>query len=218
MDLINMGQVEEIVKGKRIAVVGSAPTVLKNAPGFIDSHDLVVRVNNYKLSDPAGTRTDIFYSFFGGSVRKHRDQLIKDGVKYCLCKCPNQKAMDSSWHDKNNKGFGTDFRYIYRSREKFWFCPTYVPSLEVFMDQFRQLDNHIPSTGMACIMLLSGMDCEIFLTGFDFFASKKHNVDEPWRHKNPDDPIGHSPANEIAWLTARKDWFIFDDYLRSVIA
>jgi hypothetical protein len=38
----------EFFSGKRVAIVGSGPGCLDNDPGFVDSHDVVVRVNNYK--------------------------------------------------------------------------------------------------------------------------------------------------------------------------
>jgi hypothetical protein len=43
----------------------------------------------------------------------------------------------------------------------------------------------------------------VYLTGFDFFSSCVHNVNEAWRPGNPDDPIGHAPERERAWLATR---------------
>ena len=86
------------LQGRRVALVGSGPGVLDNRPGFIDSHDVVVRVNNYKLSPAAGARTDVFYSFFGSSIRKSVEELKRDGVDLCVCKCPNAQFMQSAWH------------------------------------------------------------------------------------------------------------------------
>jgi hypothetical protein len=47
--------------------------------------------------------------------------------------------MDSEWHRKNDKPHGVDFRYIYRDRRNWWFCPTYVPTLDEFMAVFDML-------------------------------------------------------------------------------
>ena len=58
------------VSGRSVAIVGGGPSSLTNEPGFVDSHDLVVRVNNYKTGEAQGRRCDIFYSFFGGSIKK----------------------------------------------------------------------------------------------------------------------------------------------------
>lgn len=195
---------EEVVaffKDKSVAIVGSGPGCLDNAPGYIDSFDIAVRVNNYRLSEPTGFRTDAYYSFFGSSIKKSADELKRDGVRLCLCKCPNAKFMESEWHRKNNKPHGVDFRYIYEDRKSWWFCDTYIPSLFEFYDSFELLNKHIPSTGFSALLLVLSCDPEsVFLTGFDFFASRIHNVTEPWRPGNPDDPIGHAPELERAWL------------------
>lgn len=186
-----------------MALVGSAPSVLRNKPGWIDSHDLVVRVNNYKtrgFERSVGARTDVHYSFYGTSIRKTAAELIADGVTLCLCKCPNAHAIESEWHRERNKMAGVDFRYIYRNRAGFWFCDTYMPSVPWFRETFEILGRRIPSTGFAALYDLARLDCQVYVTGFDFFASGVHNVDERWRPGDPSDPIGHAPERERAWL------------------
>ena len=194
------------IRGRRVALVGSGPGVLDHEPGFIDAHETVVRVNNYKLSPAAGARTDVFFSFFGSSIRKTAQELKRDGVKLCVCKCPNAKFMDSAWHRESRRMNGVDFRYLYRKRARWWFCPTLIPSTEEFLRGFDLLGGHVPTTGFAA--LLDILDCapaSLYLTGFDFFASGIHNVDKPWRAGDPSDPIGHRPERERAWLAAHLD-------------
>lgn len=189
------------LQGRRVALVGSGPGVLDNRPGFIDSHDVVVRVNNYKLSPAAGARTDVFYSFFGSSIRKSVEELKRDGVDLCVCKCPNAQFMQSAWHRQNGRMHGVDFRYIYRQRAGWWFCDTFVPRIADFMVGFELLGGHIPTTGFAALLdILSCGPASLYITGFDFFASGLHNVDEKWRPGDPADPIGHVPAREREWL------------------
>jgi hypothetical protein len=184
-------------------LVGSGPGCLENQPGFIDSHDLVVRVNNYKLFPETGKRTDIFYSFFGNSIRKRPEHLRRDGVKLCICKCPNAQFMDSEWHTRHKKMAGVDFRYIYRIRAPWWFCSTYVPSVAEFMSGFKLLGNHVPTTGFSALLdVLSYGPASVYMTGFDFFESKVHNVNEPHTLRNIGDPIGHVPNAERDWLAA----------------
>lgn len=198
---IDFAEAAAQIRGKNVAVVGSAPSVLDNARGFVDSHEVVVRANNYKTSEAAGFRCDVFYSFFGSSIRKTADELRHDGVRLCWCKCPNAKPLKSEWHERNNKPLGVDFRYVYEARQDWWFCDTFVPSVEHFLRSFEMLRKHIPTTGFAAI--LDVLACEprsVYLTGFDFFASGMHNVDEKWRPGDPEDPIGHRPELEAAWL------------------
>jgi len=215
MRFVSRSEVLSRLEGKSIAVVGSGPGALGNAPSFVDGHDVVVRVNNYKLSPAAGFRCDVYFAFFGTSIRKSRDELIRDGVKLCIAKLPNadvsQKSpenvqpLDAAWHQRNGKMIGLDYRphYARRLQAGFWFCNTCVPTVAEFMVGFNLLGQRMPSTGFAAILdVFAAKPARVHLTGFDFFASGLHNVDEPWKHKNHDDPYRHAPERERGWLAA----------------
>lgn len=218
MDFCNRPYVEDFFRGKRVAVVGSGPGSLDNEPGYVDSFDLVVRVNNWKCTEETGFRTDVAYSFWGGSIKKTKAEMQAEGVNLVLCKCPDSKFITSEWHEKMGKQLGTDFRYIYKTRQRFWFCPTYVPTTEEFLDSFNLLGQHIPSTGFSALLLVKSCHPkEILATGFDFFASRIHNVNEPWRPGNPEDPIGHAPERERDWLKANLDGITVDKRLREIL-
>jgi hypothetical protein len=213
-----------VFNNKSVAIIGSAPTVLQNEGTFIDSHDIVVRANNYKvkgLEINVGYRTDVHYSFYGSSIKKTVDELKADGVKLCMCKCPNDKPINSPWHEANGQKYGVDFRYIYKHREDFWFCDTYIPSTQEFLEQFNLLGKHIPTTGFAAILTIITLPIkELYITGFDFFSSGIHNVNEKWRHKNTGDPICHVPKTELDELRkiVKKDTRIkVDKYLQGTI-
>lgn len=206
MRFVSFSEVAERLRGRTVAIVGSGPGVLKNEPGVIDAHDIVIRANNYRLSDAAGYRCDVHYSFYGGSIKKSAAELQRDGVTLCLCKCPNSKPLDCEWHERLGKHMGIDFRYIYTNREDWWFTDTYIPDDASFLEKFELLDRHIPTTGFSAI--LDVLRCEpasCFLTGFDFFRSGLHNVSDRWRPGNPEDPIGHRPEMEADWLRENRD-------------
>lgn len=198
--------VSRIFSGARVALVGSGPGSLDNAPGVIDSFDVVVRVNNYKLGPPSlGARTDVFFSYFGTAVRKTREALIREGVRLCMAKCPDAKAIHSPWHEVRGKTRGVDFRWIYELRDGWWPAPVYVPSLEEFLGDFDLLGRHVPTTGFSAILtILRFNPAHLYLTGFDFFTSGIHNVNEKWRPGNPRDPIAHVPKLELEWLRGRR--------------
>lgn len=194
-------RLSEVFEGKNVVIVGGAPSSLKNKIGYIDSFDVVVRVNNYKLFPQTGKRTDVFYSYFGGAIKKTVQELKRDGVYLCICKCPNEKVIESEWHRRHGKMNGVDFRYIYRGRKEFWFCDTYVPSIDEFAETFNLLDKHIPTSGFGAIYdVLKHSPKSLYITGFDFFSSGLHNVDERWAKLNAADPIGHRPDLELNWL------------------
>ena len=201
MDFATQNDLDACFAGKRVVIVGSGPSVLDNAPGYVDGHDVVVRVNNYKTGSAQGYRTDVHYSFYGNSIRKTAEELKADGVKLCICKCPDARALESAWHVKHNKIHGIDYRYIYHNRSRFWFCKTYVPTVEEFLQSMKVLDGHIPTTGFAAILkVLESKPEMLYLTGFDFFKSGVHNVDEKWKPGDPNDPIRHVPEKEAAWV------------------
>ena len=201
MRFLTFEETADRLRGKRVAVVGSAPSVIDNAEGFVDGHDVVVRVNNYKLGRRQGERCDVHYSFYGSSIRKTAAELKADGAWLCMCKCPDAKPIECEWHERNGKLLGIDFRYIYKARADWWFCDTFVPSIEHFRASFNLLGQHVPSTGFAAILdVLACRPRAMYLTGFDFFSSGLHNVDEAWRPGDPADPIGHRPDLELGWL------------------
>ncbi len=184
-----------------MAIVGSGPGCLDNEPGFVDSFDVVVRISNFKLTPETGGRCDVFYSFFGDSIRKSVADLRRAGVTLCMCKCPDAHAIQSRWHEERRRMKGVDFRYIYERRRDWWFCDTYVPDTATFLEKFDLLGGHVPTTGFAAVLDI--LDCDpahVYLTGFDFFRSGIHNVDERWTFRNADDPIAHDPERELQWL------------------
>ncbi|HBA32965.1 MAG TPA: hypothetical protein DCZ12_02380 [Gammaproteobacteria bacterium] len=194
-------RLHEAFAGKSVAIVGSGPGVLKNDPGFVDSHDVVVRVNNYKTSAQAGKRTDVFYSYFGNAVKKTARELKADGVTLCISKLPNGKVVDSPWHEKRKKLHGIDYRWVYEKRRNWWFCDTFVPSVDDLREKMSILDGHMPTTGFAAISdVLSCAPRYVYLTGFDFFQSMTHNVNEAWKPGDPTDPIGHDAELERIWI------------------
>jgi hypothetical protein len=220
---LNRSEAATWFNGKRVAIVGSGPGCLDNETGFVDSHDVVLRVNNFRLTPNTGFRTDVFYSFFGSSIRTSKDDLADCSL--CMCKLPNADIVpfltpqETEWHRRRGKMVGVDYRPHYRRRQEWWFCPTYVPTVEEFFVPFNELGRHQPTSGFAAIFdVLSFNPKSVFLTGFDFFRSKLHNVTEPWRPKNHDDPIGHRPEAEFSWLMKNLSRVTADKKLSAMIS
>lgn len=204
MRFVTRHEARQRFEGRTVAVVGSGPGILGNPDGLVDGHEVVVRVNNYVcLNGQTGRRCDIFYSFFGSSIRKTAAELKADGVTLCMSKIPDAQPIESDWHRRNGKMIGVDFRPHFRRRRDWWFCDTYVPTVAEFMVSFDMLGRHMPTSGFAAIIdVLSFDPAHVFLTGFDFFRSGIHNLRDRHRPKNLDDPIGHVPEAELAWLKA----------------
>lgn len=205
----------EIFNKKRVCIVGSGPSVMENASGHIDSYEVVVRVNNYKtkgidkkgkeydFTEKTGSRCDYHYSFYGSSIRKTVEELIDDGVKAHLCKCPNDECHVTEWHKGRGQIGGGDFRPLYRRRESFWGLPVYIPQKKHYMKLFDALGRHVPTTGFMGIWeILQCEPKELYITGFDFMSSGVHNVNERWLKGREDDPVRHIHHKEEAIVRA----------------
>jgi hypothetical protein len=217
---VDFSEAAERFRGRRVAIVGSGPGSLDNEPGMVDSHEVVVRVSNYKTGPAQGKRCDVHYSFYGSSIRTTIDQLQRDGVTLCMCKLPNSQPIESSWHRERGKLLGIDYRYIYQRRASWWPCDVFIPDDVRFLAKFNLLGQHQPTTGFAAI--LDVLECEpaaLYLTGFDFFASGLHNVDEKWKPGDPTDPICHRPDLELQWLRDNRGRYpiTFDRRLAALI-
>lgn len=201
MDFCDKQRARDMLADKIVVIVGSGPGSLSNPSGFVDSHEVVIRVNNYKLMGGTGRRTDVFYSFFGASIKKQVCDLKRDGVQLCMAKCPDAQFMESAWHRVNGMMNGVDFRPIYERRKPWWFCDTYVPTKKDFVKNFKLLGDHVPTTGFSALLdVLSYNPAHVYLTGFDFFTTRIHNLNERWKPANQSDPIGHVPEAEARWL------------------
>ena len=214
---------KSLFSGRRVCIVGSAPNGLDNQGSHIDGFDDIIRVNRYKFrpwEDRLGSRTDYHYSFYGSSIKIPNYKLKDDGVKAHLCKCPDDKAHFTDWHVKNRKTRGCDFRWIYTMRKDYWIAPVYIPKRDHYLKCFQLLNKHVPTTGFACIWeLIQCNPKELYITGFDFFESKMHNVNERWRDGDKEDPIRHMPeveAEHVKEWASKYKFITLDKHLRNL--
>jgi hypothetical protein len=142
-------------------------------------------MNNYdidKYSDSIGSRTDIYYSFFGCSIKKNQDDFIREGVKLIISRLP---YVNFTKHNsgKTENGKSGDWRKFIDSKPDDYFgnIPLYINSLSNFIDIYNIL-SRVPSTGVQCIFdIFRFSPKSLYVTGFDFFKSGKHNIDEDWK-------------------------------------
>jgi len=220
-------------KDKVVVIIGSAPSALDNNSESIESHDEIIRVNNFKTTgtdlkgryydfrNKVGHRTDWHYSFYGGSIRTKVEEL--EGIKGHICKCPNEEIVHmTDWHKERHFEKACGWAWIYRKRNDYWVAPVYIPIKSHYLRLFNILGGHVPSTGFACIWEMLNLPVKrLYITGFDFFRSGVHNINEHWSTgKNPDDPIKHLPEKEFEFF---KEWvktdnrIYVDNHLRRMI-
>lgn len=163
------------IKNKTILIVGGAPIKIRSKKWF-DSFDIIVRINNYKKI--TNSRTDVFFSHFGYSITKTKEELIKDGVKFCINKCPNSN-MNKLLRGK--KILNKDYRWIYNFRKNWWFCPIISLSEDELLNQVNLLNGYMPTVGFSAILyFLKFNNKSLSIIGFDCFESGLHNLNEKW--------------------------------------
>jgi len=223
MGMITVGleHVKDFFRGKTVAIVGSAPSCLDNRGEHIDGHDVVIRINNYKIKgfeEKVGKRCDVHYSFYGNSIRTTAEELKRDGCKMHMAKCPDGVPINCDWHIERGKNNGVDFTYIYKLRKVYWVAPLYLPTCERYRWYFDKI-GHSPTTGFSCILEVLDTDAKsIYMTGFDFFSSGMHNVNEAWREGDQSDPLRHVPDAERDYIRKLEDKrLIVDKHLEKIL-
>lgn len=166
---------EEWFKNKRVAIVGGADSVLAEKLGnYIDSFDVVVRVNNgvraiSTQSDYVGKRTDfLFHSFY----------TKKDD--------PGASPIELELWKQNNVGLllyafnGFYNYYTYTNMKKFiedtlCKCKFSMPTLNMHTEVANEVNPSGPTTGFSAIsIVLKSIPQEVYITGFTFMKTP-HN-------------------------------------------
>lgn len=170
--MITSALAAETIKGKRVVIVGPAASLQGQGRGeHIDSFDLVVRVNlgcpvPEEQTEDLGKRTDILYHVLFGSNHKtngyehtvEEAQRWKDaGVQFVATRhLPHHPRVKGILPKLDAVGLPI--------------CPMNQP----FLNKMKRniLAHKSPNTGILAIQWL--LDCgaaEVFVTGFDFYAS-----------------------------------------------
>lgn len=160
----------QILKGKRIAIVGAASSALNTGKGkYIDEFDFVIRVNKAtaliesgKFKEDIGSRVDIlFHSFFendfsgGGPL----DFSLFDrlGIQYVINPIPTY--------------FG--WRQLFNFYKKYLLKrTTYTIPLSLYDGVDEIFKPYRPTTGFCALLTLLQSDfSELYITGFTFFKT-----------------------------------------------
>jgi hypothetical protein len=168
--------VNDFFKNKTVLVLGSAACVAKLNPNFMESFQIIVRSNNYKTFN-ACRRTDVYYSFLGGSVKKSMSSIVFDGAKFVFCRCPN---ADFSHHANGEyvPGKSFDARPVYEQRANWFVLPYFVQTMENYENNYALCDRLL-TTGVSSIVdIIRYSPARLYIAGFDFFTKLIHNTDE----------------------------------------
>ena len=189
MNILN--DLKTYILGKKILIVGGAPSASKKSRDWYDSFDIIVRCNNYKKVN--SDRTDIFFSYFGRNIKKTEEELRADGVKFLVNKCPNS---DMTGKFESFEIQDKDYRWIYDLRKDWWFKPLVSLTESELISQIEMLGGFMPTVGLSAVLFFTKYSKPVNIIGFDCFESGKHNLDEAW-----DGSGKHAPIKEKLLLT-----------------
>lgn len=174
--------VRKFFYGKSVLLLGSAPSVINLKPEFMESFDIIVRVNNYRNFNSC-TRTDVFYSMMGGSIKKTCAELKKDGVKFIFCKNPFANVQVLNSDGSINYLESQDMRKVYLVRKHWFELPYYIQSEKNWRWITAKIGK-ICTTGLAALVdIVRYLPNRVHMAGYDFFSSGMHNIDIPSHFK-----------------------------------
>lgn len=163
---------KDYLKGKSVAIVGPALSIEGSGNGeLIDSHDVVVRINYPKLSDPkdGGTKTNIIY--YDGSLHNY-DSL---DLEYLICSYPRTEWFFNERCLKAVEHFSTKYNHHIINADIY-------NQLKVELNKNKKVR---PNSGLIAIVDLLRYDIKsLFITGLDFYRSRYVGKHPDYGHFN----------------------------------
>lgn len=157
------------LKGKRVAIIGAADSVLERARGeLIDSYDVVIRINKAAISWESGNQpwlgskfTYLFHSFyentFSGGGPVDWDLFRERGIEKLINPNFNLRGLWTHWN-------------FYKRHQKF--KKTYLLDFRISRKAYGLLEGWTPTVGfLALVTVLSAPCHSVYITGFTFFRS-----------------------------------------------
>ena len=190
----NIKKVHDFVKNKKCIIVGpSASMKGSNMGEFIESFDVVVRLNNYfKISKSdevdIGKRTDILYHCFAtGDVKDKPSPDEWGDIKYVIFS--NKKSNENIKLNNFNKTF--NYTNFYKQES-------------VFITQiFEKSKLHLHTGVMSIFHLLTLPLSELHAIGFSFYRDAYVSIKDEWskeksiRHSTN---VGHDIEKELKFF------------------
>jgi len=201
---------KDLVKNKKVALVGPSPHILGKKQGsFIDSFDIVIRVNEFgipsSLYEDYGSKTNIIFVALHENSNSIFKEMIKKNdlstLKFVLCISheynlqPNSERERSLSVFKYYKDLNLDIKFVHLGNEQFF-------------ERCKKFDS-FPSTGSSVIYELVKSEVkELYVTGMSFYTTKFQYNDEKseiWKKFGPKNQnilraSGHDTKKEVHFL------------------
>jgi len=205
-----MDDLKNLVKNKTVAIVGPSPHLVNTGLGeFIDSHDLVIRINEILPSgyfQDYGSKTDIVFLNLGNDWLEITIEMINKDIKALddikLFVNP-RNSLDVSTKNRfkkdPNQNVFNNFKKL-KVKNNFF---------HIGNDKNKEFEDKVgtfPTTGLLTIMSI--LECEftsLFVCGFSFYSTKyRYNPNKSELYKKygyaTTGIAGHDMLNEINYL------------------
>ena len=171
----------QYISGKSVAIVGPAASLIgENNGEKIDSHDIIVRINNdfplsSKLSKDIGSRTDVLYHVSGPAKRAKEiacqtgcDAVeLLDGIQWCVTRAAIAKKKEKI--KRFMKSNSVIFRLKHENKIKVIEISRFGAEIQ------KELSNTQPYTGVLAVCHLLNFKLKLLsVYGFDFYRSGYH--------------------------------------------
>lgn len=168
----------KLVKGKKVALIGPSPHLMnKDIGSYIDTYDLVCRVNNLipleEMRKDYGSRVDIYVDSFAtpwiyetyDAINKNIDFF--EQLKFVVCpviKSQHSETDYLQWDNNRTSPVVDNFNLINR-----FGLPFYWVGVQDYKSLYSRI-GHEPNSGMlSAMLLLESQVEELFVTGFSFY-------------------------------------------------
>jgi hypothetical protein len=186
------------LRGATLAIVGNAGYLGDLDQGeHIDSHRLVLRMNNFRtrgFERQVGARTDIFFTNFYHDVDVTNPEVRP--ARFVVASVPNNFARGPGRELIHRHGEHITVGLAKMDRRQ-----VYAPGGEFLLAQRRRIGKY-PTTGAMAIFLatefLLRVCGAVYITGFSFFRGRSHYMSE-----RQVVPINHDVAREELLVAER---------------
>lgn len=191
----------EYLKGKTVAVVGPASSIVGSEYGYyIESHDIIVRVNrgakiNKNLTQDIGGRTDVLYHCLHeeestGAGQYNVDEWVNAGIQWVICPYPETPLFIKDI---------VEFKK--RNSKRIDFLTLDEKIFNYYKDEMYTR----PNTGtLAMLHLLTSDLKSLFITGFTFmktgYIPTYRNKEDADRICGSDDDGAHNFNKQFQYM------------------
>ncbi|MEM9657214.1 MAG: glycosyltransferase family 29 protein [Planctomycetota bacterium] len=185
-----------LFNGASVALVGNAGYLIDSPNGrFIDQHDVVIRMNNFRTlgyEKSVGRRTDVFLTNFWIDIDYSRPELAE--VPIVVSSSPN--------NFRTRRRQGVTVRHaplVNTGMAKMGRRVVFAPTLPWFVERIGSIGRY-PTTGAVGAMLLTeyllNFCHDAYVTGFSFFTGRNHYFSKRFR-----DTANHNVDRERRFLS-----------------